>query len=454
MTKTVVTSVLGTHGDVQPHVALALTLKKRGFRPIICTTDDFEGFVTGHGIEFRGLGTDMRDLLKRTQMDDAAALSRLLYAPNLLREGQRMLKEAARRTWEAAQGADAMIFASTTTFCIDMAEAIGVPALMVSFQPLNPTAEFPYFQYEMNPLSPLMYRFNREPFAEVPGIDPVMNKLSYQVQRWHQMFYDLPRDRLRKRVFGLKTRNRGGFLRNGRGELVTVLHAYSAAVSPAPGDWTSNNVITGHWQLDDTTGWKPDADFEDFLSKGDTPIYLGFGSMPWGAQRNTEIITKAINQWGGRAVIGKGWGGVQAENLPKSVHVVDRAPHTELFKYVKAVVHHAGAGTTQTGLEAGRPTFAVPQFFDQPYWGKLIYELGCGPPPVRIKKLNPQILATALDDLSNTPAYARAAEAIADKMRLEDGTNRAVDVIEETIADYGALGPIETTDAQLLGAAS
>jgi UDP:flavonoid glycosyltransferase YjiC (YdhE family) len=173
--------------------------------------------------------------------------------------------------------------------------------------------------------------------------------------------------------------------------------------------------------------------------------------MPWGAQRNTEIITKAIAQWGGRAIIGKGWGGVKAEELPPSVYVIDRAPHTELFKYVKAVVHHGGAGTTQTGLEAGKPTFAVPQFFDQPYWGKLIYELGCGPQPVRLKKLTPQILATALDDLSNTPSYAREAEAIADKMKLEDGTNRAVDVIEETIADYG--GAPRDNDTHLLGAA-
>ncbi|MBL8598234.1 MAG: glycosyltransferase family 1 protein [Devosia sp.] len=452
MTKTVVTSVLGTHGDVQPHVALAVTLKKRGFRPIICSTDDFEGFVTSYGVEFRGLGTDMRELMKRTQMDDAAALSKLLYAPNLLREGQKMLKEAARRTWEAAQGADALIFAQTTTFCIDMAEALRIPALMVAFQPLNPTAEFPYFQYEVNPLSPLMYRFNREPFGEVPKIDPVVNKLSYLVQRGHQMFYDLPRDRLRRGMFGLKTRNRGGFARNGRGEMLPILHAYSPTVSPAPGDWAPNNVITGFWRLDDGAGWAPDADFEAFLSTGDTPVYLGFGSMPWGAQRNTEIITKAITQWGGRAVIGKGWGGVKAEDLPKSVYVVDRAPHTELFKHVKAVVHHGGAGTTQTGLEAGRPTFAVPQFFDQPYWGKLIYELGCGPQPVRLKKLTPQILATALDDLSNTPAYARAAEAVAEKMRLEDGTNRAVDVIEETIADYGSAGPRDS-DTYELGAA-
>jgi UDP:flavonoid glycosyltransferase YjiC (YdhE family) len=333
-----------------------------------------------------------------------------------------------------------------------MAEALHIPALMVAFQPLNPTTEFPYFQYEVNPLSPLMYRFNREPFGEVPGIDPVVNKMSYLVQRGHQMFYDLPRDRLRRRLFGLKTRNRGGFIRNGRGETLTVLHAYSPTISPAPGDWSDNNVITGFWRLDDGAGWKPSPEFQEFLSKGDTPIYLGFGSMPWGAHRNTEIITKAVAQWGGRVVIGKGWGGVEAEHLPESIFVMDRAPHTELFKYVKAVVHHGGAGTTQTGLEAGKPTFAVPQFFDQPYWGKLIYELGCGPPPVRIKKLTPQILATALDDLSNTPSFAREAEAIAEKMRLEDGTNRAVDVIEETIADYGGSGRRDD-DTHLLGAA-
>ena len=200
MTKTVVTAVIGTHGDVQPHVALAVTLKKRGFRPIICTTDDFEGFVTSYGIEFRGLGSDMRELMKRTQLDDAAALKLLFYAPSLLREGQRMIKEAGRRTWEAAQQADLLIFASTTTFCIDMAEALNIPAVMTAFQPLNPTTEFPYFQYEVSPLSPLMFRFSREPFGDVPRIDPMINRLSYVVQRAHQTYYDLPRYRLRRRL--------------------------------------------------------------------------------------------------------------------------------------------------------------------------------------------------------------------------------------------------------------
>jgi UDP:flavonoid glycosyltransferase YjiC (YdhE family) len=71
---------------------------------------------------------------------------------------------------------------------------------------------------------------------------------------------------------------------------------------------------------------------------------------------------------------------------------------------------------------------------------------------VRIKKLTPQILASALDDLTSTPSYRTNAEAIGEKMRLEDGTNRAVDVIEETIAEYRAPPPRKSA-AELIGAA-
>ena len=438
LSKRIIIAVIGTHGDVQPFVALAQTLQRRGYDPVICTTDDFEEFVRGHGIDFHSVGSDMQAMLKQSQFDDGLKKKFLLYAPSLLRDGQKMLKEAGKRVWAAAQDASLLVFTSTTTFCIDMAEALGIPAVMTALQPLNPTDEFPYFQYEFDPVRPWMFRFNREPFAKVPSIDPMLNRLSYFVQRAHQTFYDLPRDRLRRTLFGLRAKKRGGFYTNSRGEPVTVLHAYSSAISPAPGDWPANNVITGFWRLEDQSSWQPSPAFQEFLAAGDAPIYLGFGSMPFGAQRNSEIIAKAIKAWGGRAVIGKGWGGIREDLLPDTVFVVDRAPHALLFNHVKAVVHHGGAGTTHTGLIAGKPTFIVPQFFDQPYWGKLVYELGCGPAPVRIKKLTPQILAAALEDLATTPSYQRSAEAVRDKLQLEDGTNRAVDVIEETLNEHSA----------------
>lgn len=452
MPKRIALSVIGTHGDVQPFVALAITLTRRGFSVVLGTSSDFESFVTGNGIEFFSLGGDVQAFLRQSQFDSAMTKSVLLHAPGLLRDGQKVLKEAGRRAWRMAQGADAIVFQNNTTFCIDIAEALGIPAIMAVFQPLNPTAEFPFFGYDGQPVDPLLYRFNREPFAKTPSFDPVINKLSYYMQKAQQTYWDLPRDRLRRSVLGLKSRKRGGFLTNSRGVPLPILHAYSAAISPAPGDWPETNVITGFWRLDDTSGWVPPADFEAFLAKGDMPIYLGFGSMSWGAQRNSEIITRALKLWGGRAVIGKGWGGVRPEMLPDTVYVIDRAPHSKLFTYVKAVVHHGGAGTTHTGLYAGRPTFIVPQFFDQPYWGRLVYELGVGPQPVRLRKLTPQILASALEDLATTPAYERAARALRERLLLEDGTNRAVDVIEETIADYGS--PPARDTLPMLGAAS
>jgi UDP:flavonoid glycosyltransferase YjiC (YdhE family) len=118
---------------------------------------------------------------------------------------------------------------------------------------------------------------------------------------------------------------------------------------------------------------------------------------------------------------------------------------------MKALVHHGGAGTTHNGVLAGKPSFIVPQFFDQPYWGHLLYELGVGPKPVRLRKLTPQILASALDDLASTPAYEEAARTLGGKLRLEDGTNFAVDVIEETIAEFDGS---RSRPYQMLGAAT
>ena len=451
MAKRIAIATIGTLGDVQPFVALALTLKKRGFSVILGTSGDFEKFVTDHGVEFFSLGGDVQAFLRQSQFDDAMTKSVVLHAPALLRDGQKVLREAGKRAWLMAQDADAIVFQNNTTFCIDIAEALGIPAILTVFQPLSPTNEFPYFEYGLDPVDPLLFRFNREPFAKSPAIDPVINKLTYTVQKMQQTYWDLPRDRLR-RYLGLKPKKRGGFYSPSRGDPLVTLHAYSGSISPAPGDWPDNNIITGFWRLEDISGWTPPPAFQEFLGKGEAPIYLGFGSMSWGASRNTEIISRALNIWGGRAVIAKGWGGLKEESLPETVFVIDRAPHTKLFEYVKAVVHHGGAGTTHTGLYAGRPSFAVPQFFDQPYWGRLIYELGVGPQPVRLRKLTPQNLAGALDDLASTPAYADAALALSQKLKLEDGTNLAVDVIEETLSDHGGRTPRNT--AQLMGAAS
>ncbi len=439
MTRRVAIAAIGTMGDVRPFVALGLTLRKRGHTVVIATTNDFKAFVTGHGLEFHDLGVDIQAFLRQTTFDNAMSKSMLLYAPRLLREGQRILRDAGKQLWTAAQGADAIIFHQVTNFAVDIAEALDIPAIMTAFQPINPTGEFPYVGYDGPPPEPLFNRFS---------IDPIFNRLSYVVHAAQQTYYDLPRDRMRAKLLGLRSRKHSGFTKNSRGEHITALHAYSPILSPRPGDWPETTIVSGFWRFEDQLDWQPDPAFEAFLGAGDQPIYLGFGSMPWGAARNAEIITKALEIWGGRAVVGRGWGGIRTEDLPPTVFSISNAPHWKLFEHVKAVVHHGGAGTTHTGLYAGKPTFVVPQIFDQPYWGKRIAELGCGPTPVRLRKLTPTILASALDELSTDASFESAARDLQERLLREDGTGLAADVIEETIDAYP--GNAHSSDAEMI----
>jgi UDP:flavonoid glycosyltransferase YjiC (YdhE family) len=442
MSKRIAIAAIGTMGDVQPFVALARALMKRGHTVVMATTVDFESFVTTHGIEFQTLGADIQAFMRQSQFDTVMQKNSLLYAPKLLRDGQKILRVATRHLWAIAQDVDAIVFHQTTNFAVDIAEALDIPAIMTAFQPINPTGEFPYFGYEGQTPEPLFNRIS---------LDPLFNRLSYVIQAAHQSYYDFPRDRMRAKLLGLRSRKRSGFSKNARGEPIPALHAYSAIISPRPGDWPETTTVTGFWRLDDTTGWEPDAAFRKFLEAGEAPIYLGFGSMPWGAARNTEIITKALKAWGGRAVVGKGWGGIRAEDLPDTVYAIDKAPHTKLFPLMKALVHHGGAGTTYAGLYAGKPSFVVPHFFDQPYWGRRIFELGCGPQPVRLRKLTPGILASALEELATDASYQAATTELSDRLHLEDGTGLAADIVEETIEGYP--GNFYDTD-QLIGAAS
>jgi sterol 3beta-glucosyltransferase len=428
-------TTIGTHGDVQPFVALARALQNRGISVVLGTTSDFREFIEGAGVEFFDLGGNTQAFLKQAKFDKVMSSGSLLHAVSLLRSGQTLLKNAAKRAWEMSEGADVMVFQNSTTFSLDIAEARGIPPIFTVFQPVQPTEEFPYFGYDGPRIDPYLYLLSRQPFAKSPSVDPFINRLSYVVQRASQVYWDMPRERLRRSTLGLRKRRKSDLLRNYHGKPLTTLHAYSPTLSPPAGDWPDTNYVTGFWRIHDDSNWQPSPELAEFLSRGEKPVYIGFGSMPWGASRNTDVIRNAVAAWGGRVIVGKGWGGFRSETLPDNVFAVDRAPHTELFKLVRAVVHHGGAGTTHTGLYEGLPTFIVPQFFDQPYWGRMIYEMGCGPPPVRIKKLTSQILAAALEDLTTTPAYVQAAQAIAAKMQLEDGTNMAVDVIEETLAE-------------------
>lgn len=418
MHKRVAIATIGTLGDVQPYLALAIALKERGYSVVLGANDDFEDIICGYGVEFFSLGSSIQSFLQQSQFENAMSQNMLVNGPALLVEGQKIVDKAARLSWEMAQGADVIISNMNTSFGIDIAEALDIPAIMSALQPLNTTSEFPLCAYSG------------------PDLGPAFNRLSYATTSVQQAYYDLPRNRLRRELMGLEPRKKGGVFKDNDGNNLMTLYAYSPLVSPRPRDWPKSAIVTGYWQLRDQTEWEPSERFKAFLAAGTKPVYIGFGSMPFGAERNTQILKEAVRRWGGRAVVSRGWGGINPDHLPPSIYAIAKAPHDKLFPHVAGVVHHGGAGTTAAGLHAGRPTFVVPQAIDQPYWGRRISKLGCGPEPVWLRKLTPVILASKLRELTTYKEYGENAEALSQKLATEDGPAKAIKHIERIMANY------------------
>ncbi|KAG5987453.1 hypothetical protein E4U52_007539, partial [Claviceps spartinae] len=220
----------------------------------------------------------------------------------------------------------------------------------------------------------------------------------------------------------------------------------SPALIPKPNDWPVHIDISGFCFLDLASSYIPDPDLAAFLEAGPPPVYIGFGCVVVDDPNSmTQMIFEAIRLAGIRALVSKGWGGLGAEDggNPESIFMLGNVPHDWLFERVSAVVHHGGAGTTATGIKAGKPTLIVPFFGDQPFWGAMIAKANAGPEPILYKDLTAEKLAEAIKICLEPNTLARAAEP-GTKITEEAGTDVGArsDGLPVVIAIIGDLSDI------------
>ena len=144
------------------------------------------------------------------------------------------------------------------------------------------------------------------------------------------------------------------------------------------------------------------------------------------------MVLEALKTTNQRAIVLSGWGGLTKTNLPDSILMVDSIPHSWLFPRVKAVIHHGGAGTTAAGLIAGVPSIIIPFHGDQPFWGRIISKLGVGPRPIPRKKLTINRLAQAIQQVIADQNMHERATNIGSKIRVENGIEQTVEIINQT----------------------
>ena len=209
---------------------------------------------------------------------------------------------------------------------------------------------------------------------------------------------------------------------------VSYTYLWSPGLVPKPADWGPEIDLAGYVFLDLASTFKPPEPLAEFLEAGETPVYIGFGSIVVdNADKFTALIFEAVKLAGVRALVSKGWGGLGDEgNTPDNIFMLDNTPHDWLFPRVSAVVHHGGAGSTAIGLKCGKPTLIVPFFGDQPFWGAMVAKAGAGSEPIPYKHLTAAKLAEGIKHCL-TPEAQENAQKIAKCIEEEgDGAVNAV----------------------------
>ncbi len=410
----------GSRGDVQPHVALGLGLQRAGHRVRVVTSQDFEALVTSHGLTFVDLGGSMEAV--------ARDMRPLLESGNVLRimaamgkAADRFAQEAARRGLEGCRDADLIVAGLGGLFIgLALAEKLAVPFLPAYLYPFAPTQAFP------GVLTPL---------PAAPRLSWA-NKASHHLTQ--QLLWQTTRTadtKARTEVLALPPAPFWGPFGHLESGDRLALYGYSPQVIPRPGDWGPGQQVTGYWFLDPPSSWQPPSDLLAFLEAGPAPVFIGFGSMgSMDPEATADLVLGALARAGQRGVLSSGWGGLRKDKLPDSVCMVGSLPHAWLFPRMAAVVHHGGAGTTGAGLASGRPSIVTPVMGDQPFWGKRVHDLGVGPTPIPRRHLSVDSLADAIESAVGNDTMREKAADLGERLRAEDGTTRAVALIERAFA--------------------
>ena len=410
---------LGSRGDVQPYIALGRGLKKAGHTVRLATTQEFESLARMHGLEIQSMHGNSQEGMESREWRELSEKGNLLaISSHLMKEYQRLAIEMLEDGLAACQGIDLLITGSMGLHIgIALAEKLHIPLLQAHLIPIRPTRTFPgVFLPQTLPNLGGGFNFISSRFILQMawlGGRPVIN-------------------RARKKVLGLPPASPAEPFQASCSKGFPVLYGFSPSVIPAPADWSADEHITGYWFLDSADDWTPPAALLDFLQAGLPPVYIGFGSMSSrNPQEAADLVIKAIKKTDQRALLFSGWGGLQKENLPDSMFMIDSIPHDWLFPRVAAVVHHGGAGTTGAGLRAGVPSIVIPFLIDQPFWGQRVYDLGVGPAPIPRSKLTVDRLAHVIQEAVSNGDMRQRAASLGSKIQAEDGIATAVELIQQ-----------------------
>ncbi|HXR37956.1 MAG TPA: glycosyltransferase [Terracidiphilus sp.] len=414
-------SNIGTFGDINPLIAIALELKRRGHIPVMAVPAVFEAKIRPLGLEFHTVRPDIDpantilvEMIYDVKKGTERGLRDFLFP--VLRQTYDDLLDAATKP----ERADLLLVGELNYAGPLVAEVTGIPWASYVLAPLS---FFSAFDPPVLPMYPRLARADKT----VPGMGRAIQRLARFVsRRWPQPIYDL------RAELGLAQGRNPLF--DAKHSPYLVLALFSRVLGTEQKDWPANTKITGFCYYDSDAGNAAlPVHLEKFLAAGPAPVVFTLGSAAvLAAGKFYEYSAKVAMRLGVRAVllIGSDERNRPRQALPETICVAEYAPYSALFKRAELVVHQGGVGTTAQCLRAGKPMLIMPYSHDQPDNGRRMRRLKVAR-VIQRGNYTPLRVARKLKAMLEEPRFAARAAQVAERLGHEDGVRAACDALEQ-----------------------
>jgi UDP:flavonoid glycosyltransferase YjiC (YdhE family) len=422
----VVLATFGTHGDLNPFIAIALRLRELGVDPLIASWPDFQAKVAAAGLPFHPVRPSLAQMRADLGLDERAMMERAMGDPAFVIRDLSM--PYLRLTYDdivsALTGAR-LVLTTLLAFSARLAaEKLGLPHLGVALQPmLLPSG----YDSPLHPNAPRYTAFMRGlgPFVTVPAVK-LMKKMA---GRWV-----MPIKAFRKEL-NLPP-DPGNPLYDWQHSPCGVLGVYSPLLGSIQPDHPPRTELTGFAFYDDDP--EDDAatrtELAQFLAAGPAPIAFVLGSSAYWAAGDFFAISREVAEaTGRRAVLVGGADTLGGAHRSRNVLVSRYVPYSVLFPKAAAIVHQGGIGTLAQALRSGKPQIVVPFHGDQLDTGARAARLGAARVILR-NRYRKQHVVRELEKVLTEPSYAEAATKAAEQIRREDGAGAAAAAIVRVLS--------------------
>jgi zeaxanthin glucosyltransferase len=401
-------------GHLNPFLALAQELQRRGHRVTVFHMPDIQADVRREGVDFVPIGADLHPLGSLAQslaeLGQLSGLAALRFTVRAIARTTEMICSSAPQAIAAA-GVDVLLVDQTEPAGGSVAQHLGIPfvtvcnALALNREPNVPPAFSPW-SFSESPWARLRNKFGYAVSDRI--LRPVRRVLADYRRRWKLPPFTGPDDAYSQLAQISQLPREFDFPRR---SLPPCFHY----VGPLRAPQRHNTQFP--WERLD----------------GRPLIYSSLGTLQHSKTRLFQCFIEACAGLDVQLVVA-GRSPESLGPLPENVIATPYAPQLELLEKSCLTLTHGGLNTVLDSLSCGVPMIVLPLTYEQPAISMRVVRSGTGI-MLQPSRLSPLTLRNEIARLRSSDAYTLQAREMSSAARLAGGTAKASQIIE-TIGSF------------------